>query len=80
MSIKLATLLFLGLLSAGLMMSAMLIFVSGSSLVTNIVMLNNPLTAIYAQSRLVRIMLDFANIWFFLPGVTLIGLSFLQKK
>ena len=80
MSIKLATTLVLGLLSAGLMMSAMLIFVSGSSLINNIFLVNNPLSQVYTQSRLVRIMLDFANIWFFMPGFAIVGLSFLHKK
>ena len=80
MSIKLAISLVLGVLSAGLMMGAMLIFVSGSSLINSIFVVNNPLTQIYGQSRLVRIMLDFANIWFFLPGFAMVVLSILRKK
>jgi hypothetical protein len=72
--------LLLGVLSAGLMLSAMLVFVSGTSLVNHIAVLNNPLTEIYSQSRLVRIMLDYSNMWFFLPGVALIAISMMDKK
>jgi hypothetical protein len=70
----------LGLLSAGLMMSAMLIFVSGSSLV-NSVMTNNGLIAeIYTQSRFVKIMIDGANGFFFAPGLAVVLLSMMRKK
>jgi len=78
-SIRLAIVLVLGILSAGLMMSAMLIFVSGSSLVTT-VMGGGVLTDIYNQSRLVKIMLDYSNFWFFLPGLVLVFLSIFHKK
>lgn len=80
LSIRMGTLLILGLLSAGLMISAMLIFVSGTSLVTNIAVNNNALTEIYNQSRLVRIMIDYANFWFVLPGVALVMISLFNKK
>ncbi len=79
-SLRLAILLLLGVLSAGLMMSAMLIFVSGQSLVTSIFTTNSILADIYAQSRLVRIMLDYSNFWFFLPGLGLLGVSLFNKK
>jgi hypothetical protein len=58
----------------------MLIFVSGSSLVTVAAAANSPLADIYTQSKLVRLMIDYTNLWFFLPGATLIGLSVLGKK
>ncbi len=79
-SVRMSVTLILGLLSAGLMMSAMLIFVSGGSLVDSIVVANNPLSQIYSQSRLVRIMLDYSNIWFLMPGIGLMALSYLKKK
>jgi hypothetical protein len=79
-SMKIGALLLIGVLSAGLMMSAMLIFVSGGSLVNNIASNQGVLSEVYTQSRLVRIMLDFSNMWFFLPGLGLLALSFLDKK
>ena len=80
MAIRIITLIVLGVLSAGLMLGSMLIFVSGSSLVTALVSNNNNLTEIYGQSRLVKVMLDFANIWFILPGIALIVISYFSKK
>ena len=79
-SIKLAIVFVLGMLSAGLMMSAMLIFVSGSSLVSAVMTNTNVLSDIYVQSRLVRIMIDYSNLWFFLPGLALVLLSIIHKK
>lgn len=80
LSMRLAVSGVLGLFSAGLMMGAILIFVSGSSLVTGASVGVNPLFEIYDQSRLVRIMLDYANFWFFLPGVALILISVFYEK
>lgn len=70
----------LGLLSAGLMMSAMLIFISGGSLVSAIVQPNSPLTELYSDSRFVRLMIDFSNFWFMIPGAALIAVSVFSKK
>jgi hypothetical protein len=80
MTFRVMIVLLLGLLSAGLMMSAMLIFVSGSSLVTSVATNSTILSDIYNQSRLVQIMLDFSNLWFFLPGIALVLLSLFQRK
>jgi hypothetical protein len=79
-SLRLALLLMLGILSAGLMMSAMLIFISGQSLVTSIFTVSSLLSDIYTQSRLVRIMIDFSNVWFFMPGLAIIFISLFNKK
>lgn len=70
----------LGLLSAGLMMSAMLIFVSGGSLISSVIQPNSPLTELYADSRLVRVLLDYANFWFFVPGASIVVVSLFSKK
>lgn len=72
--------LVLGIMSAGLMMSAMLIFVSGSSLVSEIATPNSPLTDIYNESKLVRVMLDYSNYWFFIPGICVVIVSMFSKK
>lgn len=79
-SLRLAITLLLGVLSAGLMMSAMLIFVSGQSLVTSIFTVSTMLSDIYAQSRFVRIMIDYSNLWFFLPGMAILLISVFNKK
>jgi uncharacterized membrane protein YbhN (UPF0104 family) len=67
-------------MSAGLMMSAMLIFVSGGSLVVEATVVNSPLNDIYSQSRLVRVMMDYSNFWFFIPGISVILVSLFSKK
>ncbi len=80
MTMRLTVNFVLGLLSAGLMMGAMLIFVSGSSMVTGVVTPDNPLVSIYNDSRMVRLMTDYANVWFFIPGLALILISIFSRK
>lgn len=72
--------LLLGIMSAGLMMSAVLVFISGASLIGVPVTATNLLADVYRDSRLTRIMMDYANLWFFLPGVTFVILGILRKK
>lgn len=79
-SVKMGLNLFLGVLSAGLMMSAIMIFVAGESLITDIATPNSTLTALYGESRFVRIMVDYSNFWFFMPGAGLVLLSLFHKK
>ncbi len=80
MGIRVVILFLLGLMSAGLMMSAVLVFISGASLIGTSITGSNILVDVYNESRLVRIMVDFANIWFFLPGIAFIVLGILHKK
>lgn len=80
-SLRMAILLVLGILSAGLMLSAVMVFVSGGSLVAGTsIGSSNILSDVYQNSRLVKIMLDYANFWFFLPGVAFVTLGILHKK
>lgn len=79
-SIRIVILFLLGLMSAGLMMSTVLVFTSGASLIGTDITGSNILAEVYNDSRLVRIMVDFANLWFFLPGVAFIVLGILHKK
>lgn len=80
LTVRVILVLMLGVLSGGLMISAMLIFVSGNSLVASSVAGYGALANVYQQSRLVKIMLDYANLWFFLPGLALIGFSVFGRK
>lgn len=80
LSVKMAINLVLGALSAGLMMSAIMIFVAGGSLILDVATANNPLTTIYGESRLVRIMVDYSNFWYFMPGLALVIVSVFHKK
>lgn len=78
-SIKTGTNLLFGLLSAGLIISALLIFATGGSLIADVIMIDNPLGEIYAQSRVVRYMVDYKNVWFCLPALAMIFLSFIRR-
>jgi hypothetical protein len=78
--LRTAITIMLGVMSAGLMMSAIMIFISGGSLIIDAAVLNNPINEIYSQARLVRVMVDYSNYWFFIPGITLVVLSVFNKK
>ncbi len=80
LSIRLVILLVLGVLSAGLMISAVLIFVSGQSLVSSAAPAANLLLPVYKDSHFVRIMMDYSNTWFFLPGIAFVGMGLIHKK
>jgi len=79
-SMKMGIVLGLGVLSGGLMVSALLTFVSGGSFITALAYPNNPLTDIYTQSRLVRIMLDYNGFWFLMPGLAVMLISIFHQK
>ena len=79
-TMRMVIMLLLGLMSAGLMMSAVLVFISGASMIGVNVPASNILADVYRDSRLARIMMDFANMWFFLPGLTFVILGVLHKK
>lgn len=88
--LRFAILVFLGVLSGGLMISAVLVFISGSSLIGGSLIGSTPLVAaasgknmlydVYTSSRFIRIMLDYANFWFVLPGIFFIVVGLFQKK
>jgi len=80
LSIRMIILFLLGLLSAGLMMSTVLVFISGASLIGTGITGNNILLDVYNESRLVRIMIDYANFWFFLPAIAFVLMGFFHKK
>ena len=80
LSLRLIILFLMGLLSAGLMISTVLVFISGTSLIGAGATGNNILTDVYQSSRLVRVMLDYSNLWFFLPGFSFILLGVFHKK
>lgn len=101
LSLRFMMVALLGVLSAGLMISTVLVFISGTSLIGGNVGTDllasatggavstgiagspidkNILQEVYNSSRLIRIMLDYANFWFFLPGVAFVVMSMLEKK
>ncbi len=103
-STKFVELIILGILSGGLMISAVLVFISGTSLIGPAVsggaslasgvageatavanaatgaLSAGGLSDVYNNSRLIRIMLDYANFWFFLPGLFFIVMGMIHKR
>ncbi|MBI5413242.1 hypothetical protein HZA42_02735 [Candidatus Peregrinibacteria bacterium] len=73
--------LIFGFLSAGLIISTLLIYVSGASFVAgNVNIANNTLAAAYADSEMVKLMIDNYNLWFALPAVSFLIASLFDKK
>ncbi|MCT4592340.1 MAG: hypothetical protein N4A36_03085 [Candidatus Gracilibacteria bacterium] len=66
-----------GILSAGLIISTILVYISGASLVDLTSVTENPLSQISEQSQLVRLMIKNYNAWFSLPVVVFLISSFL---
>lgn len=73
--------LIFGFLSAGLVVSTMLVFISGASFVLGESTINMPnfVIDLYNSSRLVRIMIDNYNIWFAMPAIGFVTISYFGK-
>lgn len=79
--INLIVTLIFGTLSAGLVISTLLIYVSGASFVEGTVtILNNSLASAYKDSDMVKLMIDNYNLWFALPAVSFLIASLFYKK
>lgn len=73
--------LIFGFLSAGLVISTLLIYASGASFVGGTVsMINNTLATAYGESQMVKLMIDNYNLWFALPAVSFLAISLFNKK
>jgi len=69
-----------GILSAGLIVSTVLIYTSGVSMIEGTVDLTNTIIyPVYQSSFLVRQMINHAHTWFALPAIALIFSSFTNK-
>ncbi|MFO0780980.1 MAG: hypothetical protein U0519_03810 [Candidatus Gracilibacteria bacterium] len=81
MSIRVVTLLLLGVMSADGGGALCLCLSLAHRLLEQIFTGGNILWGVYNNSRKqVRIMVDFANVWFFLPGVAFIILGIIRKN
>ncbi len=73
--------LIFGFLSAGLMISTMLVYVSGASFVAGTVTIaNSTLASAYNDSGFVKMMIDNYNFWFSLPAVAFLVSSLFNKR
>ncbi len=63
-----------GVLNAGLIVSTILVFISGFSFVNGFYGMMS-FTSLYQESELVRLMVDNYNVWFSLPAIAFVGIS-----
>jgi len=72
--------IFLAVLSGGLIVSTIIVFANGGSLINGAGGISQDFMAVYDESRLIKIMLDWHDLWFSLPGLALIVLSLIQSR
>lgn len=68
-----------GFMSAGLIVSTILVYVSGSSLIQKVSLQSN-ITELYSSSDFVRAMVDYYDFWFAIPVVIIIAWSLIFDK
>ncbi len=74
----LATLSF-GFLNAGLIVSTILVYISGASFVDGTLQISQA-TNLYQESQMVKLMIDNYNIWFALPALAFVMISFFEPR
>jgi len=74
----LATLTF-GFLNAGLLVSTILVYISGGSFVAGTLKMATS-TNLYQDSEMVQLMINNYNIWFALPAFAIVLISFFEAK
>ncbi|MBT4384140.1 hypothetical protein HOD30_00145 [Candidatus Peregrinibacteria bacterium] len=68
-----------GFLNSGLMVSTLLVYLTGDSFVSGA--LNSALkTNLYAESELVQVMIDNYNVWVAVPAIALVIVSFFEAR
>ncbi len=78
--IKILILSTLAILSGGLILSTVIVFANGGSLISGTSAISDTFKNVYDQSRLVRGLLDWHDVWFALPGLLFVGISIIQKN
>jgi len=78
--ISLVTLASISLLSGGLILSTIIVFANGGSLISGTAEVTDAFRMIYNESRFVRGLLDWHNAWFALPGVAFVLISIFQRN
>lgn len=70
----------LSLLSGGLILSSIIVFANGGSLISGTAEISEGFRLVYDESRFVRGLLDWHDIWFALPGILFVVISILQRN
>jgi len=77
---NLITLTVLSLLSGGLILSTIIVFANGGSLIDSTALISDSFQAVYDESRFVKGLLDWHDIWFALPGLAFVLISIFQRN
>jgi hypothetical protein len=78
--INLVTLTALSLLSGGLILSTIIVFANGGSLISGSAEVGEAFRLVYDESRFVRGLLDWHDAWFALPGLAFVLISIFQRN
>jgi hypothetical protein len=78
--IGLVVLILLSILSCGLILSTIIVFANGGSLIGGVSAISDSFREVYEQSRLVKGLLDWHDAWFSLPGLVFVITSLFQKN
>ncbi|MGL5830728.1 MAG: hypothetical protein ACRCZE_01115 [Candidatus Altimarinota bacterium] len=78
--ISLAILTLLSVLSCGLILSTIIVFANGGSLIGGTASITPAFANVYEQSRLVKNLLDWHDAWFALPGLAFVVISIFQRN
>lgn len=78
--IRIITLAALSILSGGLILSTIMVFANGGSLISGTAAISDSFKNVYEESRLVRGLLDWHDVWFALPGMLFVIISVFQKN
>lgn len=81
LAVRVITLFIFGFLNAALIVSTIIVYVSGGSLVEGSIDLTNGIIrSIYQDSSMVRAMINYYNFWFALPALSFVAASILGRK
>ncbi len=78
--INLLALTALSLLSGGLILSTIIVFANGGSLIDGTASISESFRVVYEESRFVKGLLDWHDIWFALPGFAFVVISIFQRN
>ncbi len=78
--IRLSVLSLLALLSGGLILSTIIVFANGGSLIEGTASISDSFIQVYQESRFVRNLLDWHDAWFAAPGLAFVIISIFQRN
>ncbi len=78
--ISISILILISVLSGGLILSSIIVFANGGSLIEGTTALSDGFIQVYNESRMVKNLLDWHDAWFAAPGVVFVLISIFQKN